>query len=160
MDIEKYKREAENAIPTTKKLFDRLKKIKPKDLDVVIHELHDKAFDKIDCRECANCCKTTSPIFYQKDIERVSKKLRMTPGDFAQTYLTIDEDRDYVLKSTPCPFLDEDNSCKVYDARPSACAEYPHTNRKKMYQILDLTYKNIFVCPAVHEIVEGMKKKF
>ena len=30
-------------------------------------------FKKTDCLDCGNCCKTTSPIFTDKDIERISK---------------------------------------------------------------------------------------
>jgi Fe-S-cluster containining protein len=84
--------------------------------------------------------------------------LRMKPGDFIEHYLRIDEDHDYVLKSSPCPFLGTDNYCKVYESRPKACREYPHTDRKKMVQIMDLTYKNTLVCPAVLEMVERIKR--
>src|SRR5205085_8061249 len=45
-----------------KSFLDRLKKLRPKDLDVVTNEFHDKAFEKIDCLQCANCCKTTGPL--------------------------------------------------------------------------------------------------
>jgi hypothetical protein len=81
----------------------------------------------------------------------------MRPADFIEKYLRIDEDNDYVLQSVPCAFLDADNYCSVYEARPKACREYPHTNRKKMVRILDLTHKNTRVCPAVLEIVERLK---
>ena len=130
----------------------------PKGLDKLTAALEPEVWAAIDCLTCANCCKTTSPIFYQTDIERVSKSLRMKPGEFIDQYLRIDEDKDYVLKSSPCPFLDGENYCKVYDSRPKACREYPHTNRKKMVQIMDLTYKNTMVCPAVLEMVERIKK--
>ena len=81
----------------------------------------------------------------------------MKPGDFIEKFLRIDEERDYVLKSSPCPFLGDDNFCSVYDDRPKACREYPHTDRKKMVQITDLTLKNTLVCPAVYEMVERLK---
>jgi Fe-S-cluster containining protein len=114
---------------------------------------------KIDCLTCANCCKTTSPIFYQKDIERASKALKLKPGTFIEKYLRLDEDNDYVLQVAPCPFLNPDNYCGIYDDRPNACREYPHTDRKKIQQILDLTFKNTLVCPAVLRITEEAKRK-
>ena len=104
--------------------------------------MHDEAFENIDCLTCANCCKTTSPIFYQRDIERLAKHFRIRPSEFIEQYLHIDEDNDYVLNTAPCPFLDSENYCMVYDSRPTACREYPHTNRKRMQQIFDLTLKN------------------
>jgi hypothetical protein len=82
----------------------------------------------------------------------------MRPGEFTDKYLKIDEDNDFVLRSAPCPFLDEDNHCRVYESRPRACREYPHTDRKKMTQLLELTYKNTLVCPAVLEIVDRLSK--
>jgi uncharacterized protein len=147
------KKSAEN-----KKFLLNLKKKDSRKVDDLFHQTHEEVFETVDCLQCANCCKTTSPIFYQNDIERLSKALRMKPGDFIQTYLRVDEDRDYVLKSSPCPFLMEDNMCRVYHDRPKACREYPHTDRKKMVQIMDLTHRNTLVCPAVFEMVERLKK--
>jgi Fe-S-cluster containining protein len=129
-----------------------------KDLDAQFHKRHDEVFARVDCLTCANCCKTTSPIFRDVDINRIAKHLGMRPSSFTEKYLHIDEDQDWVLNSSPCAFLDEDNYCSIYDVRPKACREYPHTDRKNMSQIMDLTYRNTLVCPAVAEMVEGVKK--
>ncbi|HEY0030983.1 MAG TPA: YkgJ family cysteine cluster protein [Bacteroidia bacterium] len=160
MQLDKLKEEATKAEASSKILFERLKRRKPKNLDDVVHELHEETFEKTDCLKCANCCKTTSPIFYDRDIDRVSKRLRVRPSEFIEKYLHQDEDKDYVLNSAPCPFLDHENYCIIYEDRPTACREYPHTNRKRFFQILDLTLKNTYVCPAAFQIVEEMKKKF
>ncbi len=158
MDLERFREKSKNKAAENRKFLGALRKKDPRKLDDEFHKLHDEVFEEMDCLTCANCCKTTSPIFYQTDIERVAKSLRLKPGEFIDQYLRIDEDKDYVLKLSPCPFLDVDNYCKVYDSRPKACREYPHTNRKKMLQIMDLTYKNTLVCPAVLEMVERLKK--
>ncbi len=141
-----------------KRYFQLLKKRPPKQLDVVMQQLHDEAFTIVDCLDCANCCKTTGPLFTQKDIDRIAKYLRMKPKDFEATYLRVDEDNDWVLQSVPCTFLGEDNKCTIYDVRPKACAEFPHTDRKKFHQITKLTLNNIPICPAVYQIVEKMKQ--
>jgi len=159
-EISKLKEKAKGVQAENKIFFAKLKKSTPRNLDDVAHRLHDEAFDDIDCTDCANCCKTTSPIFRQNDIQRIAKRLKMRPSDFIQKYLHIDEDKDYVLNSAPCPFLDSENHCIVYDDRPTACREYPHTNRKRFHQIFDLTLKNTAVCPAVFRIVEEMKKVY
>eukprot|EP01136_Pigoraptor_vietnamica_P005075 Opistho-1_new@36234 len=88
-------------------------------------DLHEEAFSKIDCLQCANCCRNYSPRFKTPDIKRIAKLLRMREGDFVETYLRLDEDNDYVVKQSPCPFLDDDNTCKIYDDRPSDCRRYP-----------------------------------
>lgn len=159
MDLKSFKTNSHHRAVENKKFLHRLKNKDPRKVDDTFHQLHDEVFEEIDCLTCANCCKTTSPIFYQTDIERIAKALRMRPGDFSEKYLRIDEDKDYVLKSSPCPFLDAENYCSVYPDRPKACRDYPHTNRKKMVQILELTYQNTLVCPAVLEIVERMKAR-
>ena len=160
VNLEQFRLQSKNKEKENLKFLANLKKKDARRVDDAFHTVHEEVFEEIDCLQCANCCKTTSPIFYQTDIERVSKALRMKPGDFIEKYLRIDEDKDYVLKSSPCPFLDSENYCTVYDDRPKACREYPHTNRKKMVQIMDLTYKNTQVCPAVLEMVERLKKIF
>ncbi|MFY0689581.1 MAG: YkgJ family cysteine cluster protein [Cyclobacteriaceae bacterium] len=155
----KYQSDLESAL----RAHERLKKIlvqakkKPKGLDDRFHELHDEVFEEVDCLDCANCCKTTSPIFIMSDIERLSKHLKMKPKLFIEAYLRKDEDGDWVLKQSPCTFLMDDNKCLVYEARPRACREYPHTNRKRMHQITSLTLKNTQVCPAVFRIVSRLE---
>jgi Fe-S-cluster containining protein len=142
-----------------KKYFDKLKKKMPKNLDYVMQDIHDAEFKKTNCLNCANCCKTTGPLFTLADIERISKFLRQKPQQFISQYLRIDEDRDYVLQSVPCAFLDHENACIIYEVRPKACREFPHTDRKRFQQITDLTLKNLAICPATYNIVEEMKKK-
>ena len=157
--LDNLPKEAKDKHIENKKYFDKLKKKTPKNLDYVMQDLHDAEFKKTNCLKCANCCKTTGPLFTDADIERVSKYLRQKPQQFIEQYLRIDEDRDYVLQSVPCTFLDSENACMIYDVRPKACREFPHTDRKKFQQITDLTLKNVAICPAAFNIVEEMKKK-
>jgi hypothetical protein len=144
---------AKLAIHATKKIFRKMKQAKPNDLDQKFHKGHEAEFKKMDCLSCANCCKTTSPIFRDADIRRISKHLRIKEGRFISDYLRMDEEQDYVLKSSPCSFLEKDNSCSIYDVRPLACREYPHTDRKNMFQVLEITAENSLICPAVARIV-------
>ena len=129
-------------------------------MDTFFHNLHNSVFSNINCLECANCCKTTGPLFTDKDINRIAKHLNYKPSKFTEKYLQIDEDRDYVLKSLPCIFLSKDNSCSIYNLRPKACREFPHTDRIKQSQLLNLTQQNTEVCPAVFKIIEQLKQEF
>ena len=158
INLDEFRKTAERRQEENRKYLHSLKKKDPRRVDDAFHREHDEVFGDIDCLQCANCCKTTSPIFYQNDIDRIAKALRMKPGDFIERYLRVDEDNDFVLKSSPCPFLDSDNYCSVYEHRPRACREYPHTDRKKMFQLMELTHRNTLVCPAVLEIVERLRK--
>ena len=157
--INKLPKLASDKLKENKTFFKKLKKKPPKQLDYIMQELHDEEFRRTNCLECANCCKSTGPLFTDKDIERIAKHFKMKPMQFTNSYLRIDEDNDYVLKSVPCTFLGVDNYCSIYEVRPKACREYPHTDRKKFHQISNLTIKNTSICPAAYNIVEEMKKR-
>ena len=92
-------------------------------------------------------------MFFDRDIERLAAHLGLPAKDFIDTYLFLDTDGIYALKTAPCPFLGADNYCSVYEARPKACREYPHTNHRKMITKLDLALKNTAICPAVEPIL-------
>lgn len=154
-----YKLEiAQSNLKNNKAFFKKLKSIKNQgNIDTLFHEAHHEVFSKTDCLQCANCCKTTGPLFSAKDIERISKSLKLKPGNFVDKYLRIDEDNDYVLKEVPCAFLGPDNYCSIYDNRPKACREYPHTDRIKQKAIFNLHLKNSTICPAVSDIISSVK---
>jgi uncharacterized protein len=118
--------------------------------------LHDAAFENIDCLQCANCCKNYSPRFKTPDIKRISKYVGMKEGEFIDTYLKIDEDGDYVVKSTPCPFLGIDNRCTIYEERPSDCMRFPYTDEDVMLKRQQLTLKNSSFCPIVYYVLDRL----
>ena len=155
---QQYLNLAQSKKKENKKLLQRLKKMKPKELDQIINDLHEEAFEIIDCLECANCCKSISPVVKDHDIQKISKSLKIKPSVVVNKFMHLDDEQDYVMNVSPCPFLMKDNYCEIYNSRPLACKEYPHTDRNKMHQILDLTLKNTLICPAVCYIFEELKK--
>lgn len=157
MDVEKILEDGRRHKPLNKQLIKRLKKSKPGGLDDRVHRAHDEVFDRVDCLTCANCCKTTSPGMSERDVDRLAKRLKIRPAEVIERYMVMDGDGDYVFRSAPCPFLGADNRCSVYESRPTACREYPHTNRKRFHQILDLSLKNTAVCPAVVQIFDQLR---
>lgn len=157
--LQELPQRAKDTHPENKKFFTKLKKKPPKHLDQLMSELHEDEFERTDCLTCANCCKTTGPLFTDKDVRRIAKHLRIKEQKFIETYLRVDDENDMVLQKVPCSFLGADNYCSIYDIRPKACREFPHTNRKKFQQISNLTLKNVAVCPAAFNIVEEMKKR-
>jgi len=140
VDIEYYHQLAIQKQKEHRKFLGNLKKKAPKNLDKIALEIHQEVFEEIDCTACANCCRSLGP-------------------DFEAEFLQVDEDGDKVFKSMPCPFLGGDNLCSIYDVRPKACREFPHTDRKKIYQINNLTIKNTLTCPAAYLFVEKLRDK-
>ena len=123
-----------------------------------LYSAHDEVFAKIDCLECANCCKQLGPRFRTPDITRIAKKMRMRESDFIEKYLRVDEDGDYVANVLPCPFLGADNYCHIYEDRPGDCRKYPYTDSDVFFKRPKTTLANAAYCPAVFTALEILKK--
>ncbi len=119
-------------------------------------DLHEEAIEKINCLSCANCCKSYSPRFKTPDIKRISRHLKMKEGSFIDTYLRLDNEGDYVVKSSPCPFLGTDNYCSIYEVRPSDCERFPYTDEDVLIKRKELTLKNAEFCPIVYYVLEKL----
>ena len=139
-----------------KKYLQFLKKADRNKVLKALPALHEEAFDKIDCLQCANCCKNYSPRFKTPDIKRISKHLKMKEGVFIESYLRLDEDGDYVVKTKPCPFLGQDNYCSIYEVRPSDCHRFPYTDEDVLLKRPALTQKNSTFCPIVYFVLEKL----
>ena len=158
LSIEKLSLLAQKSESSFKQFFKKNRK-KIENADELVLELHKQAFEKIDCLQCANCCRTLGPRITDKDIDQIAKTLRIKPSKVIENYLRIDEDGDYVFQSMPCPFLMVDNYCSIYENRPKACREYPHTDRRKFYQIYNLTVKNAYTCPVAYLVLDNLQKE-
>ena len=157
--IEDWKRRRDGAkarISERLKKFDRLPSIR---VDDAADQAHEKVFRKLDCLDCANCCSSIPPIINDTDARRIAKHLGMNPGAFMAEYVVFDEDDDMVINSSPCPFLGSDNYCSIYEVRPKACREYPHTDEGTFSRNLRLHQPNAHYCPAVFHILEEMERK-
>lgn len=138
------------------KTFQWLKRLPSFEADELIHTQHEIVFQSINCLACANCCKTTPALLTHNDVTRIAKHLKLSNSTFIDKYTLIDEDGDRIINQTPCPFLQQDNSCRIYEVRPFACKDYPHTLRRQQQQLLKITEKNTAVCPAVAQIMENL----
>jgi len=156
MNISNLQKSALKKTPEWKAFFAKNKQRLAK-MDREILALHEEATEKFDCLECGNCCRTLGPMILPKDVDAMARSLRLKPSDFIEKYLRTDNDKDLVFKQIPCPFLGADNYCSIYENRPKACREYPHTDRKKFYQIYALSMKNAQTCPIVFQVLEKLK---
>lgn len=121
--------------------------------------LHEEAFEKIDCLQCAACCKNYSPRFKTPDVKRISKHLGMKESVFIETFLKVDNEGDFVVKSAPCPFLGADNFCSIYENRPSDCVRFPYTDEDVIIRRRQLTLKNSTFCPITFYVLDQLTTK-
>ena len=116
--------------------------------------------EQIDCTECANCCKLATVRLQDRDVERLARYFRMTPGRFRAQYTTLSEDEGRILRraATGCVFL-EGTLCAIYDHRPDTCRNFPHLVRgagslpSRMWQMVD----RACYCPIVYNTLEEYK---
>lgn len=98
------------------------------------------------CQKCGLCCWVRPCDISEKDIPKIAKFLKVSEQDLFKNYLIVDKinstlcilprrveqediagtfisyDRTYDLDS-PCIFLSEDNTCKIYPVRPQGAKE-------------------------------------
>ena len=158
-NLNKFQEQSSGNQKKNKALLQNLIKLDSKKVDSLFQKAHEKVFACTDCLKCANCCKTTGPLFTASDIKRISSKLKLSEKEFVEKYLLKDEDNDMVLQEVPCTFLGLDNRCSIYEFRPKACREYPHTDQDDQPSIYHLTLKNATVCPAVSDILDEIRAK-
>lgn len=153
--LEQKSTDLQDNYTTLEKQFKKLKKY---EADEMMHTAHNYAFEKIDCLQCANCCKTIPPLIEPEDIKRLAKHLNLTEKEFKKKHITKDEDGDTVLNVVPCIFLNKDNTCSIYHIRPKACAEYPFTNYTNCKKIFDTYILNAGTCLAVSEVLDQLSE--
>ena len=125
-------------------------------LNAIVGETTEQVWARIDCRTCANCCKTRHPVFSRAEVERIAAYLGMTVADLRARYFEVDHEvRKYTTRELPCPFLQE-NLCSIYEVRPSVCAGYPHLHRNFRTRLWH-TIDNAQTCPIVYNVLERLK---
>jgi uncharacterized protein len=155
-DVPELQHWQKKAVENNKKYARFLNRANKNEVLKKLPQLHEEAFNKIDCLQCAACCKNYSPRFKGPDIRRISKHLKMKETEFTEKYLKVDAEEDYVTKTSPCPFLGSDNFCTIYDVRPSDCQRFPYTDEDVLLKRQKLTLKNVSFCPAVFYVLEKL----
>jgi uncharacterized protein len=82
----------------------------------------------------------------------------MRESEFIDKYLDVDNEGDFVVRSTPCPFLGTDNFCSIYEVRPSDCARFPYTDEDVLIKRQQLTLKNASFCPITFFVLDKLSR--
>jgi uncharacterized protein len=123
-------------------------------------ELHQRAFQIVDCTRCANCCRTMDVILDQADIDRIAGHLGTTPAALIAEHLEpCPEGNAWQMRAKPCAFLGADGRCTIYDVRPAACREFPHTDKPGFTGRKMGHARNALQCPIVYWIIEELRSR-
>ena len=117
--------------------------------------------EQIDCTACANCCRVATVKLIDRDVERLARRLGVSPQKFLAEYTREDAEEGRVLirNEGGCIFL-EGNLCSVYEARPQNCANFPHLVRgtgsivSRMWRLVERAE----YCPIVYNWMEKVKE--
>jgi len=127
-----------------------------------LRRLGEQIEDQIDCTQCANCCRVSEAGINERDIEKLSKFLGVSPDEFRRDYAQRNASDELILKrlESGCVFL-KDNLCSVYEGRPRSCTNFPHLVRgdgsiaSRMWQFVD----RAGYCPIVYNWMESVKEE-
>jgi len=84
--------------------------------------------DNHKCVGCGRCCYCSPIAVNGKDIRVMACALHMNVKNFKKEYTERypgHPELSHFKKENPCVFLDEHNKCKIYNARPDMCRQYP-----------------------------------
>lgn len=130
----------------------------PRNIDSLAKKITSEVSDKIDCLTCANCCKSSPPIITKSDVSRIAKHLSISKKQMLRKYILEDVNGEMSFMNIPCSFLLENNHCSIYEIRPEACRQYPHTDNAGFAKLKKLHAKNVSRCPIAYEVVQKIKK--
>ncbi|MFZ1751052.1 MAG: YkgJ family cysteine cluster protein [Saprospiraceae bacterium] len=148
--------EARDNQEVSKQYLHEIKYNKISDFDTILQDTHRQVFDKVDCLQCANCCRTIPAMITDEDIRRISKHLKISSKSFKKRHVLDDTYSGMTLNGVPCRFLNGDNTCAIYEVRPEACRRYPHTDEKEYPNRIQLNLQNTLVCPAAYLVLKQL----
>ncbi len=129
------------------------------ELDALVEQIAADVSRAIDCRACANCCRTLTVGLEPDDIERLVAGTGASAAEVLARYVDRSAgaalDEWATLRGVPCPFL-RDNLCGVYAHRPLACAHYPAFTPDFRW-LLDYILEDAGRCPIVFNVIERLK---
>jgi len=158
VNLRSFKAKARHRKTGMRRFLSKLDRENPRGLDKKIAVLEKEVWEEIDCLTCANCCKTMTPTFNNKDLKRIAGHFNMTIPEFKKKWLKQERggEKDWINKWTPCQFLDiQTNMCSIYSIRPDDCAGFPHLS-KKFKDFEHIHKQNVELCPATYRLVEKM----
>jgi len=131
--------------------------ISHEELDAIVHRLDAYVASKIDCRQCANCCRELAATLGREDIARLARAEGITSEQFDRKYLEkTDEPDRFLIRQKPCPFL-EGKLCRHYHGRPESCVEFPFLHKEDFTTRSMMALWNLSYCPIVYNVYELLK---
>ena len=125
---------------------------------ILAHEIE----RKIDCKQCANCCRRMIVEVTPAEIEKIAAYFGVPVQDVMQRFFEPEpgDSGHKIIRSEhgACTFLDG-NLCSIYDARPTACREFPHVavGAHTLGARMESVCRHSSICPILYNAIEEYK---
>jgi len=129
-----------------------LKQNAPDNIDGIVKALSEKYFGLIDCKQCANCCRSLKMEFKKGELHTIARTLGQSIKAFEKQFVSEGK------LNPPCPMLDG-KLCSIYDNRPEVCRSYPHLEQPDFTFRLMGVIENVAICPIAFNAFEELKTK-
>ena len=78
VNLRSFKQRVRHNQRSFRRFLTKIEKNPPRHLDKIAEAIDAEVWQEVDCLSCANCCKTMSPTFNNKDIKRIAAHLEMS----------------------------------------------------------------------------------
>ena len=131
------------------------------EIDKVVDEVAQPIVDAIDCKQCANCCRSLDVYLTPDDAARLADGIDVPLDQITTRSIDIErassEGEWGVMRGRPCPFL-RGSLCSVYTHRPETCRTYPAMTPDFRWTLED-SIKGAALCPIIYNVLSAMVEK-
>ncbi len=131
------------------------------ELDTLVEKIAAPIIAAIDCKQCANCCRSLDVYLAESDAERLAAGSFIPIEQLLND--TIDRDRAAaneewgVFRHKPCQFLNG-TLCSVYEHRPESCRMYPVFTPDFRWT-LEEVLGGVGLCPIIYYTIEQLQRE-
>lgn len=125
------------------------------------NSIEQQLYNEINCLECGKCCKELIINLENNDIGNLSSALNLQQNEIKKDYLEKFKYKDeYVFNSKPCPFLLENNICRVYEDRSKTCRIFPGLSLTNFDDLFNSLRQYVDFCPILSLLINKLEIQF
>lgn len=120
-------------------------------IDNWVKNIAQPIINAIDCKACANCCRSLDVYLTEEDAKRLTNHIDI-PLDSILDHPSAQKVGEWAkFKERPCGFLDG-NLCQIYPHRPETCRTYPALTPDFRWLIDDII-EGASGCPIIYNVL-------
>ncbi|MBZ0291449.1 MAG: YkgJ family cysteine cluster protein [Anaerolineae bacterium] len=120
-------------------------------LDQFVEAVAEPVIAGIDCKLCANCCRSLDVYVTPEDAQRLAPVVDIPLEAIIEHEAAATVEEWGRLRAKPCRFLDG-NLCSIYAHRPETCRTYPVFTPDFRWTLVD-TIEGATLCPIIYNVL-------